>query len=179
MKLRILNFARIDDRAILQQRSKFVTNFNAADSILADDLKDTLVETKGGVGLAAIQIGVPMRAICVDVRNGDGPSVYFNPRIIEFVGKPMLLEEGCLSFPGIFEKVRRHVDVVAEVFDQEGKPGIIDTRLLDPQKFSSLQRVIVAHVLQHETEHLDGVTMMDKVGFTGRERIKRKLVGVR
>jgi peptide deformylase len=134
---------------------------------LAADLLDTLTAADG-VGLAAPQIGVLRRVLAVHpppdgagVR--EGPRVYVDPEVLERSGEQESAEEGCLSIPGIYEQVRRPREVLVRARD------------LDGTSFEVRVDGIVARILQHEIDHLDGVLFVDRVGPMRRALLKRRL----
>lgn len=100
-----------------------------------------------GVGLSAIQIGMPIRLIVADV--GEGREVYINPKIERLGGTKKLMREGCLSFPGIYENVMRFTKITISYKDAEGNDKTLNTGGLRAQ------------MLQHEIEHLDGILLGD------------------
>jgi len=113
-----------------------------------------------GVGLAAPQIGVQKRVIVFDV--DEGLVAVCNPRIVERSDETVLDDEGCLSLPGIAVPVERSAHVVCEGLDLSGEPLRIEgTDLL-------------ARVLQHETDHLDGVLIIDRAGPDERKAAIRR-----
>ncbi|MBN1947349.1 MAG: peptide deformylase [Bradymonadales bacterium] len=127
-----------------------------------DDLTETMY-TLNGVGLAANQVN-DLRRICViDTRPGDQPGdrsgllQLVNPRIVHRQGH-VRWEEGCLSFPDLFESVDRAAKVRVEALDREGKPITVEGEEL------------LAVALQHEIDHLDGVVFVDRMS-----RLKRKM----
>lgn len=114
---------------------------------LCDNLEETMIK-KDGVGLASPQIGKNIRLVTVNTKNG--PIFLFNPKI---TGKSWLKEwgeEGCLSVPLTFGDVRRHLRVTCAFHNRKGKP--------DKIKASGL----LARVIQHELDHLDGILFIDK-----------------
>lgn len=114
------------------------------------ELTDNMLETMyhaSGVGLAAPQVGVPIRAIVVDT--GEGPVVLFNPEIAQAQGLS-LDSEGCLSIPGVYGVVERAWKVTVKGLDRGGK----ETEVTGEGLF--------ARALQHEIDHLDGVLFIDK-----------------
>ncbi len=124
---------------------------------LIDDLTQTLY-VENGVGLASPQIGVSKRLIVVDV--GDGTQALINPKIISASLRKIDFEEGCLSVPGVYGFVRRHREVKVRALSRDGKEIIIKARGL------------LAVVLQHEIDHLDGILFIDKViRFTSPPRL--------
>ena len=135
---------------------------------LVDDMAETMYAAPG-VGLAANQVGVAKRVAVVDVTHPDGaPKLYVlvNPEIIAREGE-ILWEEGCLSFPGIHVDVERASHVVVRALDRDGKPFE-----LDADDF-------LAIAMQHEIDHLNGVTLADKVSFLKRKMWMRELVKAR
>ena len=122
---------------------------------LIDDMADTMYASHG-IGLAAIQIGIPKRVIVVDV--GEGLVVLVNPTICEREGE-VQMEEGCLCLPGVLVDVTRSEKVTVKGFDERGEEVTFDAEGL------------FARALQHEIEHLDGILIVDKVS-----KIKRELL---
>jgi peptide deformylase len=121
-----------------------------------------------GAGLAAIQIGVPMRLFIIDgaVAGGDEgapPKVFINPEIVEISPESQTGDEGCLSFPQIFVPVKR------------GMKARVRAMGLDGETFEAEGEGLFARALQHETDHLNGRLLIDQVGPVKREIIKRKL----
>lgn len=112
-----------------------------------------------GVGLAAPQIGEETRVIVVrdpEPAAGDGRHTMINPEIVEFFGQEVPFEEGCLSFPGLYTDVVRPAGVEVRFLDEKGaSQRIRDERLL-------------ARIVQHEVDHLDGVLFVDRLSFWNR-----------
>ena len=136
------------DNAILRQKSMKVRNTSEKSlQQLIDDLFDTMYEGHG-VGLAAPQIGVPLRVMVIDVRE-DEPFALINPQVVKRTGE-RILEEGCLSIPGWRGEVKRSVAVTVKGLNREGKEIRIkaDDNLL-------------AQALEHEIDHLDGILYID------------------
>jgi peptide deformylase len=154
----------------LSEQSAHVRDINDEVKALAADLLETMKQ-HNGAGLAAIQVGVPLRmfAICgappviVGEKPGD-PFVMVNPLWLQSMGTgKRLLNEGCLSFPGVEEVVERCEQVLATWTDLDGQTHT--------EVFTGLQ----AQVVQHETEHLDGHTFLDKMDIIHRDRVRMKL----
>lgn len=120
----------------------------------------------GGVGLAAPQVGISKRFFIMDVPNGDeGESqrhVLINPEIIHVEGE-QIGEEGCLSFPGLFQSVKRDMRVVVQAQDIKGQEIELD---LDG---------LAARCVLHETDHCDGIVFLDRMSPLKRELAKRKI----
>lgn len=131
---------------------------------LVDDMAETMYAAPG-VGLAANQIGVLLRVFVIDIAAEDEPSdlrVFINPEILHTSGT-QTWEEGCLSFPGITEEIRRAERVRVRALDRDGKPFELEAEGL------------LAVALQHENDHLNGVVMLDKLNAVKRRLLGRKL----
>jgi peptide deformylase len=135
---------------------------------LVADMYETCAEEEGA-GLAAPQIGVSLRLFVVDCpedpEDPESPIVRFtavNPRVVATEGQ-ILSEEGCLSIPGLREKVKRHATVTLEALDVEGNP------------FRVVGRGLVARAIQHEMDHLDGVLFIDRLSTLKRQLLRRQL----
>lgn len=102
-----------------------------------------------GLGLAAPQVNKSIRVIALNV--GDQPQIYINPKILKKSWRKNIMEEGCLSVPGVWGNVKRPIKVVLEYTDLNGQNHKI--------KVSDLP----ARVFQHEIDHLDGVLFIDKI----------------
>ena len=136
------------DNAILRQKSKKVRNTSERSlQQLIDDLFDTMYEGHG-VGLAAPQIGVPLRVMVIDVRE-DEPFALINPQVVKRTGE-RILEEGCLSIPGWRGEVKRSVAVTVKGLNREGKEIRIKA-----------DNDLLAQALEHEIDHLDGILYID------------------
>lgn len=125
------------------------------------DLVETMKENKG-LGLAASQVGVLKRIIAV--QTGQGPIIFINPKIYEKSKEVVVMEEGCLSFPKIYLKIKRPKSVKAEALDGSGK------------KIEISAEGLMARVIQHEVDHLDGILIADKVGLLKKLKIKKQKV---
>jgi peptide deformylase len=114
-----------------------------------------LMYTNRGLGLAAPQVALPYQVFVMnlggDANNREQERVYINPQIIERKGTAEG-EEGCLSFPGLYQKVRRAKQIRVQAYDVAGEP--LDRVLTD----------LEARVVQHETDHLHGILFIDKFG---------------
>ena len=129
---------------------------------LVDDMLETMYHDHG-VGLAATQVNVHLRVIVIDVsENKDAPMCLINPEIIEKHGEKEN-EEGCLSVPGFFEKVKRIERIKVKALDRNGKP------------FEFEATDLLAVCVQHEMDHLLGKLFVDYISPLKRERIKKKL----
>ncbi len=129
---------------------------------LVDDMLETMYEAKG-VGLAATQVNVHQRIVVIDVsEEKDKPLCFINPEIIAKEGTEES-EEGCLSVPGFFEKVKRAERVKVKALNREGKPFELEADEL------------LAVCIQHEMDHLEGKLFVDYISSLKRQRIKKKL----
>jgi peptide deformylase len=132
---------------------------------LADDMFESMYAAEG-IGLAAIQIGVPKRVLVMDAARKDGrsePRVFINPRILWASDETVVFEEGCLSVPDIWEEVERPAQIRAEYLDRDGKLQTLETEGL------------LATCLQHEIDHLEGILFVDHLSRLKRAMALRKL----
>ncbi len=129
---------------------------------LVDDMLETMYEAKG-VGLAATQVNVHQRVIVIDTsEDKDAPLCLINPEIIEKDGVEES-EEGCLSVPGFFEKVKRAEHIKVKALNKEGEPFELEAKEL------------LAVCIQHEMDHLQGKLFVDYLSPLKKKRIKDKL----
>jgi peptide deformylase len=129
---------------------------------LIDDMAETMYAAPG-IGLAATQVNVHERVIVIDIsETHDQLRVFINPEIIAQSGREES-EEGCLSVPGIFDKVERAEQVTVRALDREGKP------------FELKADGLLAVCVQHEMDHLKGKVFVDYLSNLKRNRIKAKL----
>jgi len=155
---------RVYPDPVLQARSAEIKNIDERVVGLADNMADTMYAAPG-VGLAAPQIGVAERLIVVDVRPPEGEKeliTLINPVIIEAEGR-VLEEEGCLSVPGIREKVARAERVLVRGLDLKERQREIEAEGL------------LAVAFQHEIDHLDGILFIDRISRLKRGIIQRKI----
>lgn len=137
---------------MLRQRSQPVSLEDRTIGALVKDMLDTMYAA-GGVGLAAVQIGVLKQVIVVDLPSGDppGPQIFLNPEIIEASGEQAVFREGCLSLPGVMVNVKRPTHVHVRY------------RSLDGRACEIMAHGLLAICLQHEIDHLNGVLITDHV----------------
>jgi peptide deformylase len=133
-------------------------------SALVDDMIETMYAAPG-IGLAAPQVGIPLRVFVIDLSSGRDPAgviVMINPEFVEREGM-QLEEEGCLSLPGFTATVARPRRAVVRGLDRQGEPHTVDgTGLL-------------ARALQHEMDHLNGCLFVDRLRGISRDLIVRKI----
>ena len=151
----------------LRQLSLPVTAFDATLRELVSDMKDTMYLAEGA-GLAAVQIGEPLRLFIIDPEVAgkaadDPPLVLANPELVWISEEEQTGDEGCLSFPGIFVPVKR------------GQRARVRAQDLDGKTFEVEGEALFARALQHENDHLTGRLLVDMVGPVKRQIIKRKM----
>jgi len=150
--------------AALTARTAPVSDFGPEFQRLIDDMIETMYAAPG-VGLAAPQVGAPLRAAVIDISTGKGGGeviTLINPEFVERDGM-QLEDEGCLSVPGFNATVPRPERVVVRALDREGRTRTIEgTGLL-------------ARALQHEMDHLDGTLFLDRLRGIQRDCILRKV----
>jgi peptide deformylase len=134
---------------VLREPARPVEAFDAALRRLAEDMIETMHEAPG-VGLAAPQVGRSLRLVVFDIQDETGARALANPVLRDEWGE-QIGEEGCLSLPGLYFPVSRAMKVWAEGFDLEGNPVTIEGEEL------------LARVLQHEVDHLQGVLFIDRL----------------
>ena len=132
---------------------------------LVDDMLESMYAADG-IGLAAIQVGVPKRIIVMDLDQKEGkkkPRIFINPRILWNSEELATFEEGCLSVPEIWEEVARPARIRAEFLDREGARQEMEADGM------------LATCLQHEMDHLEGVLFIDHLSRLKRSIALRKL----
>jgi peptide deformylase len=148
----------------LRQVSEPVKTVNADVRALVDDMFETMYEAPG-VGLAAIQVGVPKRVVTVDTAKKDDPKdpqVFINPEVIWSSEEKGTYEEGCLSIPEYYEEVERPLQVKVRFMDLTGKTHEVEANGM------------LATVLQHEIDHTNGVLFIDHISRLKRDRVIKK-----
>ncbi|OLC12633.1 MAG: peptide deformylase [Candidatus Rokubacteria bacterium 13_1_40CM_69_27] len=146
---------------ILRRRAEPVRAITSEIRTIVADMVDTMYD-EVGIGLAAPQVGVSLRLLVVGDEETREARALINPVITDQSGQATA-EEGCLSIPGIFAPVTRAAWVRVEALDPGGQTVKMDARGL------------LARVLQHEIDHLDGVLFIDRLDPVTRDRIKRKI----
>ena len=156
--LPILEFP--DDR--LRKKAVVIKNVDKKIKQLVDDMTETMYKAEG-VGLAATQVNVHLRVIMIDIsEEGNEPLCLINPELIEKEGIEES-EEGCLSIPSFFEKIKRAKRIKIKALDREG------------QSYELEADGLLAVCIQHEMDHLDGKLFVDYLSSLKRQRIKTKL----
>lgn len=149
---------------ILKQKAKKVLDvLDTKVQLLISDMIDTL-QDRGGVGLAANQVGSDL-AILLHDESGDGnPEVLINPEIKETGFRKYISIEGCLSLPKIVLPVRRFYDIIVTGLDRNGEEVTIETKT-----------PLLAAILQHEMDHLNGILLTDKLSSLQKKIFKKRL----
>ena len=154
----------LPDEKILREVSKPVAAVDSAVRSLWDDMLETMYRAPG-IGLAAVQIGVPRRLIVLDLsKDGEDKAPMFlaNPEIVWSSETMSDYEEGCLSIPDYYDMVTRPSDVKVRYVDRQGEAKELQAGGL------------MATCLQHEIDHLNGVLFIDHVSRLKRERVLKK-----
>ena len=134
---------------ILKKKSREVEQIDDRIRQLLDDMVETM-HKYNGVGLAAVQVGILKRVILIDLYDEKGPIKLINPVIIKEKGEQEV-EEGCLSFPNKYAKMIRPAEVIVEALNEKG------------EKIKIKAKDLLAQVLSHEIDHLNGITFVEKM----------------
>lgn len=145
---------------VLEKTARSIELVSETEKRLLNDMLETMYLSQG-IGLAAPQVGIPKRAIVLDI--GDGPIQLINPIVSKKTGSETG-EEGCLSFPGVMVKIRRAAKITFRGLDEDGK-------LIESEAEGLLARAI-----QHEIDHLDGKLIIDYVNPIKRFFLRKKLI---
>jgi peptide deformylase len=146
---------------VLKQRAREVEELTGDLATLVHGMYETL-EAEAGVGLAAPQVGVRKRIFTYDLHEGEGPGVVINPEIVDSSGE-VVSEEGCLSVPGYRFEVMRAERVTMRGIDLDGAEVVLEGDDL------------LARMIQHEIDHLDGVLLLDRIGPDVRREALREM----
>ena len=155
----------IEPNKLLRVVSKPVKEVNKEIQYLMDDMLETMYSANG-IGLAAIQIGIPKNLIVIDLLNKEkkrNPMFFVNPKIVKKSSKLSKYEEGCLSIPNLFAEVQRPIECEVEYLNYEGKKKILKATGL------------LATCIQHEIDHLKGILFIDYLSKLKRDIILKKL----
>ena len=150
--------------------SKEVESFNGALHDLLDDMYETM-RARNGVGLAAIQVSVDIRALIINIPLEDADGDHDQPKenTLEMINPVILqkdgseiFQEGCLSIPGVYEEIERAKHVKVEYFDREGNKHTIE------------DNDFLAIAIQHEMDHLDGKVFIEKLSYIKRKKFEKE-----
>lgn len=129
---------------------------------LVDNMIKTMCQAKG-IGLSAIQVGIPVSVFVMGHYNmPDEVLAVFNPKIVDYSGEEVFEEEGCLTFPGLFIKIKRHSHIRIRFAD---KFGNINTHVMDG---------IPARIAQHEYDHCQGIQYQQRASTLHLQRAKKQ-----
>jgi len=148
----------------LRLKSEPIAKIDRSVRALVDDMFETMYEAPG-IGLAAIQIGVPQRVVTMDLAKKDepkAPQVFINPEVTWAAGEKAVAEEGCLSIPDYFEEVERPSAIKVKYLDLDGTTHEIEATGL------------LATCLQHEIDHTNGVLFIDHISKLKRDMVLKK-----
>ena len=161
----ILKIAHFPENVLLTVGKPVVEEeFNDELKQTVADMMETMYDA-GGVGLAAPQVFLSRRLFVMDVPKEDGtpePIVFINPEIIAVEGE-QIGDEGCLSFPGLYQKIKREMRVIVQAQDVAGERFELDLKDL------------AARCVLHETDHCDGIVFIDRMTPLKREMAKRSI----
>ncbi|SFF35175.1 peptide deformylase [Aureimonas phyllosphaerae] len=150
---------------ILRRASEPVSRVDDALKRFTDDMLETMYDAPG-IGLAAIQVGEPLRIVTIDLSKEDdpekAPQVFLNPEILSSSDERSVYEEGCLSIPDYYAEVERPAKVTVRYLGLDGKTHEIEADGL------------LATCLQHEIDHLNGVLFIDYISKLKRDMVIRK-----
>ncbi len=142
----ILPVCRFPDKPVLRRKAKRVSRIDSSIQRLIDDMVETMQQACG-VGLAAPQVGVPLRVVVLQMLDEE-PVAIINPEIVKRAGEQEVME-GCLSIPGYFGEIKRSASVTVKGQNRQGKAIRIKATGL------------MAEVWEHEIDHLNGVLYVD------------------
>ena len=150
---------------LLRQVSQPVDQVGKYEQKLMDDMLETMYQGSG-IGLAATQVNVHKRVIVLDISESkDEPLILINPEIKKIIDpNKKIFSEGCLSVPGFYEELKRPGSVEISYLDIDGGRKLL------------LANDLLAVVIQHEMDHLDGKMMVDFISNIKREMIRKKLL---
>ena len=150
---------------ILRQISNPVDHVGEEEQKLMDDMLETMYAAPG-IGLAAIQIGIPKRIIVIDIsreKKNKNPLHFINPEIVWKADEDIIYEEGCLSVPNQFAEINRPKECHVKYLDYFGQPQLLKAQGL------------LATCIQHEIDHLEGILFIDYLSKLKKTMIIKKL----
>jgi peptide deformylase len=155
----MLNIVTLGDER-LKKHSILIPEFDGEIQTLTEQMFETMYAKKG-IGLAAVQVGKLIRLFITHVPN-DGPRVFINPEVVETSVDQGTYEEGCLSIPDLNADVTRPAGVRVQAWNLKARPFSMDADDL------------LARVIQHELDHLNGVLFIDRLDPKKRERLVKR-----
>lgn len=160
---------KIYGEPVLREKSKAIENIDGDLVKFLNNMNETM-QAANGLGLAANQVGKKVRAFTIDLSHFDvlaEPKIIINPEIMDKSNDLVTGEEGCLSFPGLYQMIQRPNKVTIQTLDLDGKEYLFEAEGL------------IARVILHEIDHLNGVLFIDKLTAAERSLIKSKLVRIK
>jgi peptide deformylase len=160
---------KIYGEEVLREKSHDIENIGGELVKFLNDMNESMQAAKG-LGLAANQVGRTIRAFAIDLSHFDvlaEPKVIINPEIMETSPDLITGEEGCLSFPGLYQMIQRPNKVTIKTLNFDGKENFFEAEGL------------IARVIFHEIDHLDGVLFIDKLTAAQRSLIKSKFLRIK
>jgi len=145
---------------LLKQKAEKITVIDDEIADLSEKMLEILVRDKG-IGLAGPQIGIMKRIFVTHVQD-DIKRIFINPSILETSHNTFKFEEGCLSIPGVFANVIRSEVVKVQAWNEKGRPFTLEANGL------------LARVILHEIDHLDGIVFLDRITESKRNRLIAK-----
>ena len=145
---------------VLRKKAEPVTEINDEIRALVEDMFETMID-KDGVGLAAPQIGKSLRLFVV-IADDDVRRVFINPQIIKTSTEVGEYDEGCLSIPQVYETIVRPLEVTVQAYNEKGRPFTLEANGL------------LARIIQHEYDHLDGILYIDRWDKTFAEKTENQ-----
>ncbi|HOJ98446.1 MAG TPA: peptide deformylase [Termitinemataceae bacterium] len=142
---------------VLRQKALPVQDINDEIAALVKEMRETMYAGRG-IGLAGPQVGLLQRIFVVHIE-GDIPRVFINPSIIQTSPELTEYEEGCLSIPGLYGEVKRPEAVRIQAWNERGRPFTLDAEGL------------LARVIQHEYDHLEGILFIDRLSEPKRKKL--------
>ncbi len=161
----VLNIVEYPDKR-LRQKSKEVSSFDEDLHLFLDDMYDTMID-QSGIGLAAIQVDNPIRALIINLPDEEGNQdkeqllEMINPVIVEKEGE-VFYQEGCLSVPTFYEDVKRFEKIKVNYQDRHG-----NTKTMEADE-------LLAIAIQHEMDHLEGILFIDKLSYARRKKFEKE-----
>ena len=155
----ILDITKLGEE-VLRKKAEPVAEVNDEIRKLADDMLETMIDADG-VGLAAPQVGLSLRMF-VAMADDDVKRVFINPQIIKTSEEVADYEEGCLSIPQVYESITRPVRVTVQALNEKGRPFTLEADGL------------LARIIQHEYDHLDGILYIDRGDKAFAEKAREK-----
>lgn len=161
----LLNVLQYPDPRV-REKALPVTEIDAKIRQIVTDMFETMYENNG-VGLASIQVNIKQRIVVIDVsENKNQPLCLINPEIIHREGSQLEFE-GCLSYPGVYDKVERPAKVRFKALDIDGKP------------YEMTGEGLLAACVEHEIDHLNGTLFVEHLSRLKQERARKKLEKLR